>query len=73
MLTKKEYDLLLLFARNPGIVLYKETIYERVWGGEYPEKTRTVELHIQRLKKKVGWNEQLKLVYMIGYRLEVPH
>lgn len=73
LLTKKEYDLLLLFARNPGIVLYKETIYERVWGGEYPEKTRTVELHIQRLKKKVGWNEQLKLVYMIGYRLEVPH
>lgn len=71
-LTKKEYDLLLLFARNPGIVLYKETIYERVWGGEYPEKTRTVELHIQRLKKKVGWNEQLKLVYMMGYRLEVP-
>lgn len=73
LLTKKEYDLLLLFARNPGIVLYKETIYERVWGGEYPEKTRTVELHIQRLKKKVGWNEQLKLIYMIGYRLEVPH
>ena len=34
-LTKKEYDLLLLFARNPGIVLYKSTIYERVWGGEY--------------------------------------
>ncbi len=72
-LTKKEYDLLLLFARNPGIVLYKSTIYERVWGGEYPEKTRTVELHIQRLKKKLGWNEQLKLVYMVGYRLEVPH
>lgn len=71
VLTKKEYDLLLLFARNPGIVLYKSTIYERVWGGEYPEKTRTVELHIQRLKKKVGWNEELKLVYMVGYRLEV--
>lgn len=71
-LTKKEYDLLLLFARNPGIVLYKSTIYERVWGGEYPEKTRTVELHIQRLKKKLGWSEQLKPVYMVGYRLEVP-
>ena len=34
-LTNKEYELLLLFARNPGIALYKETIYERVWGGEY--------------------------------------
>lgn len=70
-LTRKEYELLLLFVRNPNIVLYKSTIYERVWGGEYPEKTRTVELHIQRLKKKLGWNEQLKLVYMVGYRLEV--
>lgn len=70
-LTPKEYELLLLFAGNPGIVLYKETIYERVWGGEYPEKTRTVELHIQRLKKKLGWSEQIKSVYMVGYRLEV--
>lgn len=72
-LTRKEYELLLLFARNPGIVLYKSTIYERVWGGEYPEKTRTVELHIQRLKKKLGWNEKIKTVYMVGYRLEVTH
>ncbi len=70
-LTKKEYDILLLFARNPGIVLYKSSIYEQVWGGEYPESTRTVELHIQRMKKKVGWNDRLKPVYTIGYRLEV--
>ncbi|MCI8360500.1 MAG: response regulator transcription factor [Clostridiales bacterium] len=70
-LTKKEYDLLLLFARNPGIVLYKSTIYERVWGGEYPESTRTVELHVQRMKKKVGWNKRLSPVYTVGYRLEV--
>lgn len=53
-LTKKEYDILLLFARNPNIVLYKSTIYQRVWGGEYPETTRTVELHVQRMKKKSG-------------------
>ena len=70
-LTKKEYDILLLFVRNPGIVLYKSTIYERVWGGEYPDSTRTVELHIQRLKKKVGWEQRIKPVYAIGYRLEV--
>ncbi len=71
VLTHKEYALLLLFARNPGIVLYKETIYERVWGGEYPDKTRTVELHIQRMKKKVGWDALIKPVYSLGYRLEV--
>ncbi len=70
-LTKKEYDLLLLFARNPGIVLYKSSIYEHVWGGEYPDNTRTVELHVQRLKKKIGWDEQIKKIYSIGWRLEV--
>ena len=69
-LTRKEYELLLLFARNPGVVLTKTTIYERVWGGEYPDHTRTVELHIQRMKKKAGWEEQIKPVYGMGYRLE---
>ena len=69
-LTRKEYELCLLFARNVGVVLSKNTIYERVWGGEYPENTRTVELHIQRMKKKIGWEDKIKPVYGIGYRLE---
>ena len=68
-LTRKEYELLLLFARNVGVVLSKNTIYERVWGGEYPENTRTVELHIQRMKRKLGWDDQIKPVYGMGYRL----
>ena len=70
-LTKKEYDIALLFAQNPGIVLYKSTIYQRVWGGEYPDSTRTVELHVQRMKKKLGWEHCVKPVFAIGYRLEV--
>lgn len=70
-LTRKEYEILLLFARNPGIVLYKSTIYERVWGDEYPDSTRTVELHVQRMKKKVGWMDRIVPVYAVGYRLEV--
>ncbi len=70
-LTRKEYEILLLFAQNPGIVLYKSTIYERVWEGDYPDHTRTVELHIQRMKKKVGWEDKVKPVYAIGYCLEV--
>lgn len=70
VLTRKEYELLLLFAQNIGVVLSKLTIYERVWGGEYPDNTRTVELHIQRMKKKVGWEDKIKPVYGIGYRLE---
>ena len=69
-LNRKEYELLLLFARNVGVVLSKTTIYERVWGGEYPDNTRTVELHVQRMKKKLGWDDRLKPVYGMGYRLE---
>ena len=70
-LTRKEYDLLLLFARNPGTALYRETIYERVWGGDYTGESRTVDLHIQRLRKKVGWEKALRAVNKVGYRLEV--
>ena len=70
-LTKREYDILLMFAQNPGIVLYKSAIYERVWGCDYPEGTRVVELHTQRMRKKVGWDELIKPVFAVGYRLEV--
>ena len=54
-MTKKEYDILLLFARNPGNVLCRETIYERVWGGDYIPGSRTVDLHVQRVRKKAEW------------------
>ncbi len=70
-LTNKEYDLLLLFARNPNIALYRETIYERVWGGEYTFGSRTVDLHVQRLRKKAGLEQQLRAIPKVGYRLEV--
>lgn len=69
-LTKKEYDLLLLFARNPNVALYRETIYERVWNEDFPYGSKTVDLHIQRLRKKVGWEKILKAVNKVGYRLE---
>ena len=70
-LTHKEYDLLLFFARNPGTALYRETIYEHVWDGEYSYGSKTVDLHIQRLRKKVGWENRLLAVNKVGYRLEV--
>ena len=69
-LTRKEYEILLLFARNPGVALYRETIYERVWEEEFPYGSRTVDLHIQRLRKKVGWEDRLLAVNKVGYRLE---
>lgn len=70
-LTKKEYDLLLLFARNPNVALYRETIYERVWQDEFPYGSKTVDLHIQRLRKKVGWENRLVAVNKVGYRLQI--
>ena len=69
-LTMKEFDLLLLLARNRNIALYRETIYETVWGGEYMGQSRTVDLHIQRLKKKLNWDNEIAAVYTVGYRLE---
>lgn len=68
-LTMKEFDLLLLFARNRNIALYRETIYENVWGGEYVGQSRTVDLHVQRLKKKLHWENRIVAVYKVGYRL----
>ena len=68
-LTPKEYDILLLFARNRGIALYRETIYERVWDEPYFGDTRTVDLHVQRLRKKLGLSEEIQSVYKVGYRL----
>jgi len=70
-LTAKEYDLLLLFVQNKNIALYRDRIYERVWGEEYLGDSRTVDLHIQRMRKKLGLEDRLVAVYKIGYRLEV--
>lgn len=70
-LTTKEYELLLLFLRNKNRALYRETIYESVWGGEYSGTGRTVDLHVQRLKKKLGLEEHITAIYKVGYRLEI--
>lgn len=70
-LTAKEYELLLLFVQNKNIALYRERIYEHVWGEEYMGDTRTVDLHIQRMRRKLGLEDRLVAVYKIGYRLEV--
>lgn len=69
-LTPKEYELLMLLMRNRNITLFREKIYEEIWGMEYSVESRTLDLHIQRLRKKLGLGGQLKTVYKVGYRLE---
>ena len=70
-LTLKEFELLALFARNRNIALSRERIYENVWESDFMGQSRTVDLHVQRLKKKLGWDKEIKSVYKVGYRLEV--
>lgn len=71
-LTNKEFGLLVLFIRNKNVALFRESLYEQVWEGEYTGDSRTLDLHVQRLRKKLGWERRLAAVYKVGYRLEVP-
>lgn len=70
-LTPKEFDLLILLIQNKNFALYKEIIYEQVWGEDLEFGTRTIDLHIQRLRKKLGWEEKIKTIYKVGYMLAV--
>ncbi len=71
VLTNKEFGLLMLFVENRNVALFRETLYEKVWEGEYFADSRTLDLHVQRLRKKLGWEQNLVAVYKVGYRLEV--
>jgi len=69
-LTVKEFDLLVELIRNKNVALYRDRLYEKVWQEEFIGETRTLDSHIQRLRKKLGWEECIKTVFRIGYRLE---
>jgi len=69
-LTVKEFDLLLELIHNKNVALYRDRLYEKVWGEEFVGETRTLDSHIQRLRKKLGWEDRIKTVFRIGYRLE---
>ncbi len=71
VLTSKEFDLLVMLVQNKNIVLYRERLYEKVWNEEWQGNTRTIDLHIQRLRKKLDWADKIQTVYKLGYRLEV--
>lgn len=69
-LTLKEFELLLLLIKNKNIALSRDQILEQVWGYEYFGETRTVDTHVQRIRKKLGLIDNIRTVYKIGYRLE---
>ena len=69
-LTAKEYDLLILFLRNKNMALSREQILDKVWGFEYAGETRTVDIHVNRIREKLDLKDNIKTVFKIGYRLE---
>ena len=69
-LTPKEYDLLVYLVENGGQILYRDKILENVWGIEASD-TRTVDLHIARLRKKLNLEESIKTISKTGYLFEV--
>ncbi|MCL2696266.1 MAG: response regulator transcription factor [Clostridiales bacterium] len=71
-LTRKEFDLLVLFCQNPNTALFRETLFERIWDTDYIGETRTLDSHVQRLRRKLDWSDKIRTVHKIGYRLDVP-
>ena len=73
-LTAKEFDLLLMLASNPGIVLTRERLMEKVWGYEYIGDTRTVDVYIRHLREKLADNAEsprfVQTVRGVGYRFK---
>lgn len=65
-----EYKLLLTFLQHPGMVMTREDLLHHVWGDEYIGETRTVDVHVAALRRKLDLNRELVTVYKIGYRLE---
>ncbi len=69
-LAAQEYALLEMLVKNCGLALSRERLLEGAWGYDYIGETRTVDMHIQRLRKKLGWDEEIRTLYKFGYRLE---
>lgn len=69
--TPKEFELLEVLIKNRNIALSREKLLELVWGYEYIGETRTIDVHIQKLRKKLGLEKRIVTVYKLGYRLEV--
>jgi DNA-binding response OmpR family regulator len=68
-LTSKEFDLLACFLEHPGIVLSREKLLDIVWGMTYPGGTRTVDVHVAQLRRKLGDPTTIRTVRGAGYKL----
>ena len=65
-----EFDLLRTFLRFPGMVLSREQLLKRVWGEDFLGETRTIDVHVAILRRKLDLQDKISTVYKVGYRLE---
>ena len=70
-LSPREFELLEVLIRNQNIALSRDKLLELAWGYDYFGETRTVDTHIQKLRSKLKWENRIKTLYKLGYRLEV--
>ena len=70
-LAPKEYELLNMFILNKNVALSREQLYEAVWQEEYMGDTRTLDNHVKKLRQKLGYEDVIKTIFRIGYRMEV--
>lgn len=70
-MTAQEFELLKVLIQNKNLALSREKLLESAWGYDYYGDTRTVDIHIQRLRKKLSWDDIIVTVYKYGYRLEI--
>lgn len=68
-LTPQEFMLLGVLVRNRNLALSREKLLQLAWGYDYEGDTRTVDVHIQKLRKKLGFEDRIQTVYKLGYRL----
>lgn len=71
MLKPREFDLLAVLVNNRNLALSREKLLHLVWEFDYEGDTRTVDVHIQRLRQKLGISERIQTVYKTGYRFEI--
>lgn len=69
-LTPKEFDVLAFFLQNRDIAISRERMLAAVWGYDFSGETRTVDIHVQQIRKKLGLKGQLVTIPKLGYRLE---
>lgn len=69
-LTPQEFKLLVVLIENKNVALSRDILLEEAWGYDYEGEMKTVDVHIQKLRKKLRWEKEIKTISKLGYRLE---